>query len=81
MKPLAQPVIREGPEQRSGTGRYYVRRRRRISTEGLLMVPIYPKLKVWTPLAFEYPEVIPCPHPIRDVKPVPYRPLRWDEYQ
>ncbi|KAG6373174.1 hypothetical protein JVT61DRAFT_6792 [Boletus reticuloceps] len=35
---------------------------------------------VWIPLAFEYPEVAPCPLPIRDVKPVPYRPFRWGEY-
>ncbi|KAN0101099.1 Protein of unknown function (DUF3445) domain containing protein [Tylopilus felleus] len=36
--------------------------------------------KVWTPVAFKYREVTPCPLPISDVKPVPYRPFRWGEY-
>jgi hypothetical protein len=40
-----------------------------------------PNITAWVPLAFEYPEVIPCLHPIRDVKPVPYRPFKWGEYQ
>ena len=32
-------------------------------------------------LHFEYPEVTPCLHELKDVKPVPYRPFRWGEYQ
>ena len=32
----------------------------------------YRHQKVWTPVAFEYPEVTPCPLPTSDVKPVPY---------
>ncbi|KIK80278.1 hypothetical protein PAXRUDRAFT_833621 [Paxillus rubicundulus Ve08.2h10] len=35
---------------------------------------------VWTPEAFEYPDITPCPYALHDVKPVPYRPFRWGEY-
>ncbi|KIK99705.1 hypothetical protein PAXRUDRAFT_8719 [Paxillus rubicundulus Ve08.2h10] len=34
----------------------------------------------WTPQRFAYPEITPCPHELKDVKPVPYRPFRWGEY-
>ncbi|KAF9224330.1 hypothetical protein BS17DRAFT_779645 [Gyrodon lividus] len=34
----------------------------------------------WTPQRFGYPEITPCPHELKDVKPVPYRPFRWGEY-
>ncbi|KAF9229842.1 hypothetical protein BS17DRAFT_772007 [Gyrodon lividus] len=35
---------------------------------------------VWTPQAFKYPEITPCPHALQDMKPVPYRPFRWGQY-
>ncbi|KAH7888069.1 hypothetical protein F5I97DRAFT_1865375 [Phlebopus sp. FC_14] len=35
---------------------------------------------VWSPQYFDYPEITPCPHELKDVKPVPYRPFRWGEY-
>ncbi|OJA07677.1 hypothetical protein AZE42_01871 [Rhizopogon vesiculosus] len=34
----------------------------------------------WTPEEFDYPEIEPCPFPLKDVRPVPYRPFRWGEY-
>ncbi|EGO01567.1 hypothetical protein SERLA73DRAFT_176926 [Serpula lacrymans var. lacrymans S7.3] len=34
----------------------------------------------WTPQTFDYPSITPCPHPLSDIRPVPYRPFRWGEY-
>ncbi|KAF8803724.1 hypothetical protein BYT27DRAFT_7109166 [Phlegmacium glaucopus] len=36
----------------------------------------------WNPVAFRYPsiEIEACPHPLKDVKPIPYRPFRWGAY-
>lgn len=35
---------------------------------------------VWTPQKINYPEILPCPHGIMEVQPIPYRPFRWGEY-
>lgn len=34
----------------------------------------------WTPVAFAYPHVAPCPDDVATLKPVPYRPFKWGEY-
>lgn len=35
----------------------------------------------WTPVAFAYPHVEPCREDVAAIKPVPYRPFKWGEYQ
>ena len=35
----------------------------------------------WTPAAFEYPRIEPRRGPLDTVKPIPYRPFKWGEYQ
>ncbi|KAG1847507.1 hypothetical protein DFJ58DRAFT_797559 [Suillus subalutaceus] len=35
----------------------------------------------WIAEEFNYPEIDPCPFPLNDVRPVPYRPFRYGEYQ
>jgi hypothetical protein len=35
----------------------------------------------WIAEEFNYPEIDPCPFPLMDVRPVPYRPFRYGEYQ
>lgn len=35
----------------------------------------------WIAEEFDYPEIDPCPFPLNDVRPVPYRPFRYGEYQ
>ncbi|KAH7931382.1 hypothetical protein BV22DRAFT_1027620 [Leucogyrophana mollusca] len=38
------------------------------------------ELGEWTPQHFTYPPITPCPYPLEEVRPVPYRPFRWGEY-
>ncbi|KAG2148063.1 hypothetical protein DEU56DRAFT_783971 [Suillus clintonianus] len=38
------------------------------------------ELGEWTAEEFQYPEIDPCPFPLKDVRPVPYRPFRRGEY-
>lgn len=38
------------------------------------------ELGEWAAEEFDYPEIEPCPFPLKDVRPVPYRPFRWGEY-
>lgn len=35
----------------------------------------------WIAEEFDYPEIDPCSFPLMDVRPVPYRPFRYGEYQ
>lgn len=35
----------------------------------------------WLAEEFVYPDIDPCPFPLKDVRPVPYRPFRYGEYQ
>lgn len=35
----------------------------------------------WFAEEFDYPEIDPCPFPLKDVRPVPYRAFRYGEYQ
>lgn len=35
----------------------------------------------WFAEEFVYPDIDPCPFPLKDVRPVPYRPFRYGEYQ
>jgi hypothetical protein len=35
----------------------------------------------WLAEEFDYPEIDPCPFPLKDVRPVPYRAFRYGEYQ
>lgn len=35
----------------------------------------------WIAEEFDYPEIDPCSFPLKDVRPVPYRPFRYGEYQ
>ncbi|KAG2159033.1 uncharacterized protein EDB93DRAFT_1117737 [Suillus bovinus] len=35
----------------------------------------------WIAEEFDYPKIDPCPFPTKDVRPVPYRPFRYGEYQ
>ncbi|KAL4075697.1 hypothetical protein J3A83DRAFT_2022720 [Scleroderma citrinum] len=35
----------------------------------------------WTPEKFDYPEITPYPDALVDIRPIPYRPFRWGEYQ
>ncbi|KAI0346975.1 hypothetical protein BDW22DRAFT_482216 [Trametopsis cervina] len=35
----------------------------------------------WTPVAFDYPRVEPCPTDPLTLKPIPYRPFKWGEYR
>ena len=30
---------------------------------------------------FRYPPIEACPHFLKDIKPIPYRPFRWGSYQ
>lgn len=30
---------------------------------------------------FEFPRFDPCPDGVEDIKPVPYRPFRWGDFQ
>ncbi|KAH9938721.1 uncharacterized protein B0H18DRAFT_968444, partial [Fomitopsis serialis] len=36
---------------------------------------------VWEPAVFDYPQVEPCTDDLNTIKPIPYRPFRWGEYQ
>lgn len=35
----------------------------------------------WIAEEFDYPEIDPCPFPLKDMRPVPYRAFRYGEYQ
>lgn len=35
----------------------------------------------WFAEEFVYPDIDPCPFPLKDVRPVPYRAFRYGEYQ
>lgn len=35
----------------------------------------------WAPVDFSYPAINPCPYELSEMKPIPYRPFRWGQYQ
>ena len=35
----------------------------------------------WNPVAFDYPRFGPCGAHFSALKPIPYRPFKWGDYQ
>ena len=47
----------------------------------VLMTSLAPVDAEWTPVAFEYPRFAPCESHFSTLKPIPYRPFKWGDYQ
>ena len=47
----------------------------------VVMTSLAPVDAEWTPVAFEYPRFAPCENHFSTLKPIPYRPFKWGDYQ